>query len=93
MLYWHYEEAYKLQMKIQRDYDNHLAWLSGFYVRNAVGSIFDNKEYPEPLDFVEMDRWNSLTEEEKNRELQQQAVENSKTQMERIKAMLEMQEK
>lgn len=90
-LYWAYYDAYKIKIKAKRDYDNQLAWLSGLYIRNAVGSVFGGEEYPEAIDFVEMDRWNALTEQEKNEELRKQAVENSKAEFARVKALLEAQ--
>lgn len=83
MLLWGYVDAYKIKRKLDRDYDNHLSWLSGYYVREAVASVLGNKEYAEPIDYKEMDRWNSLTKEEQEQELLQQAVVNSRTQMER----------
>lgn len=92
-LLWAYVDAHDMKQKQKRDYDNQLAWLNGLYVRNAVGSIFDGKEYPDPLDFVEMDRWRNLTEDEKNQELQAEAVMNSQTQMARVQSLLKLQNK
>ena len=88
MLFWAYQEAYFIKLKLKRDYDNQLAWLSGLYVRNAVGAVLGGEEYPQAIDFQEMDRWNKLTEQEKAMELQAQAVENSKAEIARVKALL-----
>ena len=91
MAFWGYLDAHKIKTKMQRDYDNQLAWLSGMYVRNAVGSILNGEEYPIALDFREMDRWNELSEVEKTVEQQKEAVINSRTQMDRIARMLQQQ--
>ena len=90
-LFWAYEHAYKEKIRMQRDYDNQLAWVSGLYIQSAVASVLAGEEYREPLDFREMERWNSLSEEEKRAELQREAVENSKAEVARVKALLEQQ--
>lgn len=87
-LFWAYFEAHNIKLIEKRDYDNELAWLSGLYVRNAIGSSLSGEEYPKALDYKELERKASLPEEEKLKEEQQILVDNTHSQMMRVMASL-----
>ena len=87
-LFWAYFEAHNIKLIEKRDYDNELAWLSGLYVRNAIGSSLSGEEYPEALDYKELERKASLSREEILEEERNIAEENSRAQMMRVMASI-----
>lgn len=85
---WAYHDKAEIERKNKRDSDNHLAWLSGLYVKNAIDVSLNGGEYPKMIDFNEMDRLNSLSEEELVKEQNKSYAENSRNQMMRMQEQL-----
>lgn len=87
-LFWAYFEAHNIKLIEKRDYDNELAWLSGLYVRNAIGSSLSGEEYPKALDYKELERKASLSRKERLEEEINITEENSRAQMMRTMSIL-----
>ena len=84
-LFWDYSEMHLMKLESKRYYDNTQAWLSGLYIQSAIASLLDkDTKYMEIIDLPEIDRRARLTEEERNAEDHAIAVEISRSRLERL---------
>lgn len=91
LLFYDYHEKYLIEMENKRYYDNSIAWLSGLYIQSAVGSLLSkDAKYMEPIDLYEIDRRSRLTEEERNAEDKQKAIEVSRARLSRLAMLTEI---
>ncbi|QIK69953.1 hypothetical protein G7062_06475 [Erysipelothrix sp. HDW6C] len=74
--------------KRKRDYDNQMVWLSGLYIRSAIGSCFSKSEYTEPINLDDIERRSEMTSEEILQEDQRHAVSLSQIQIARVMSLL-----